>query len=319
LHDIIQANNEGHAWKPNTVSFATQEARAKSLLRSFSDLRLLGYKIQNPRCLGGRHVKALVRDWTAPQPRSREHTLGPAMIQTELSHLRTFAEWIGKPGLVLSAESYVHDPVLVRRESPAQADKDWEARGIAPESLIEAITAHDPWVGAQLRLARAFGLRVKEAITLQPHLAEKPSDSDASERLLEVGRGPEAGRYRLIPIDTDAKRAAVEAAKALVLHPSGHLGRPRSSIRQNLDRLRYVMKRFGATLRGLGVTARQGDVPDRCEALVGALPRVRGDGVGPDADRPAPIGVAEEFGDCQAQITGADLGARGSEPNGAEG
>ena len=65
LQEILSAHNDRHAVKPKGVSFKTREERANALFRCFRDLRALGYKIQNPQCLGGRHVQALVRDWTA--------------------------------------------------------------------------------------------------------------------------------------------------------------------------------------------------------------------------------------------------------------
>ena len=109
------AHNDRHATKPKSVSFKTQSERACALFRCFRDLHTLGYKIRNPYCLGGRHVRALVEDWTAAQPRTRRWTLSPAMIQTELSHLRTFTGWIGKPGLVLPGRVLRRRPRAGRR------------------------------------------------------------------------------------------------------------------------------------------------------------------------------------------------------------
>ena len=59
------------------------------------------------------------------------------MVQTELSHLRTLAGWIGKPGLVLPAESYASDPALVARRYVATEDRSWPAHGVDPDALIE--------------------------------------------------------------------------------------------------------------------------------------------------------------------------------------
>jgi hypothetical protein len=196
------------------VSFKTQSERAAALFRCFRDLHALGFKIRNPYCLGGRHVRALMEDWTAPEPRSRRRPLSPATIHTELSHLRTFTAWIGKPGLVLPAGSYVPDPARVARSSVAASDKSWAARQVEADRLIKDIAAHDPWVGAELRLACAFGLRVKEAVMLQPRLAEKSGGqalerSGAAKPYLELVRGAKGGRLRRIPIDTPAKRAAL--------------------------------------------------------------------------------------------------------------
>lgn len=315
LQDILWTHNDRHATKPKVVSAKTQAERACALFRCFRDLHVLGYKIRNPHCLGGRHVRALVADWTSDEPRTRR--LSPSTLQNELSALRTFAEWIGKPGLVLPAETYVSDPARVARRTAATTDRSWAARGIDPDALIEEIAAYDAWVGAELRIARAFGLRVKEAVMLQPRLAEKVSGqaaagSDVPILELETERGTKGGRLRHIPIDTPVKRAALEAAKALVSTESQYLADPARSLKQNLYRLRNVLQKFGVTGRELGITAhglRHQYAADRYEAFAGAAAPVRG-GVAPDAetDDRARLQVAEELGHSRIEVVAAYLG-----------
>jgi len=321
LQEILWSHNDRHATKPKSVSFKTQSERAAGLFRCFRDLHALGYKIRNPYCLGGRHVRALVQDWTAAEPRARRRTLSPSMVQTELSHLRTLAGWIGKPGLVLSAESYVADPALVTRCTAATEDRSWPAHGVDPETTLEEIAAHDPWIGAQLRLARAFGLRVKEAVMIQPRLAERPAgnglvQSEPMGGYLAVKRGTKGGRLRLVPIDTSAKREALDAAKALVRSEGAFLADPDRTLVQNLNRLTNVMKKFGVTQETLGVTPhglRHEYAGDRYEALAGVAPPVRG-GAAPDraSDATARLQVAEELGHARRQISSAYLGRPGT-------
>jgi integrase len=319
LQELLRQHNDRHAVKPKGVSFKTREERANAVFRCFRDLHALGYRIKNPYCLGGRHIEVLVEDWTAAHPRSREHTLSPATIQTELSHLRTFACWIRKAGLVRRAEAYVSDPRLVTRRYVATKDKAWSAQGLDPDALIRTVEAHDVWVGAQLRVARAFGLRVKEAVMLRPHEAAKLGEANAagsadSGPCLEVYRGTKGGRLRHIPIDTPEKRQALETAKRLVSRESDFLANPSRSLKQNLDRLHNVMKRFGITRRTLGITPhglRHGYAGDRYEAVAGVPAPVRG---GPrtdrDTDHCARLRVAEELGHGRAAILGAYVGAR---------
>lgn len=323
LQHILRLHNDRHATKPKAVGFKTQAERAGALFRCFADLHALGFKIKNPYCLGGRHIRALMEDWTAPQPRSRRRPLSAATIQNELSHLRTFADWIGKPGLVLPAESYVADPARVARRCVATSDRSWPARDIDPDALIEEISAYDAWVGAELHVARAFGLRVKEAVMLQPRSAEKSRSQavDASGPAgpyLEVIRGTKGGRLRHVPIDTPAKRAALDAAKALVAEDSQYLADPARSLKQNLDRLHNVMKRFGVTRRALGVTPhglRHGYAGDRYETLARVPAPVRG-GAATDAaaDERARLQVAEELGHARVQIASAYLGGPRKRP-----
>jgi integrase len=318
LQEIVWAHNDRHAHKPKAVSAKTQSERASALFRCFRDLHALGFKIKNPHRLGGRHVAALMADWTAASPRARRATLSAATVQTELSHLRTFAGWIGKPGLVRPAESYVSAPASVTRRYAATADRSWSARTADPDALVEAIAREDAWVGAELRLARAFGLRVKEAVMLQPRLAERsttgaPVIAGTPGEWLEVARGTKGGRPRLVPIDSPAKRAALDAAKALVASDAQPLADPARTLKQNLDRLHNVLKKFGVTRRALGVTAhglRHGYAAERYEALAGVPAPVR---AGPPptaaADRLARLQVAEELGHGRRQITNAYLGS----------
>ena len=318
LQDTISAHNDRHASKPKSVSFKTQTERACSLFRCFKDLHALGYKIRNPYCLGGRHIRALMDDWTSPQPRARDATLSPAMIQSELSHLRTFAAWIGKPGLVLPAEAYVADPALVRRHQAATKDQSWRGNDVDADRLIEQIAAHDPWVGAELRLARAFGLRVKETVMLRPRPAEIPAGtaigpSGWTGPHLELLRGTKGGRLRLVPIDTPAKRAALDAAQALVNSDAQYLADPERTLVQNLNRLHNVMKKFGVTQKALGVTPhglRHEYAGDRYEAVAGVSPPVRG-GAPPDpaTDQGARLHVVTELGHSRLQIASAYLGS----------
>src|SRR5262245_725901 len=78
LQELLWAHNDRHATKPKSVSFKTQSERAAGLFRCFRDLHALGYRIRNPYCLGGRHVRALLEDWTAAEPRARRRTLSPS-------------------------------------------------------------------------------------------------------------------------------------------------------------------------------------------------------------------------------------------------
>jgi integrase len=118
----------------------------------------------------------------------------------------------------------------------------------------------------------------------------------------------------LIPIDTPAKRLALETARRLVPSEGGFLADPRRSLKQNLDRLYNVMKRFGITRRTLGITAhglRHGYAADRYEAIAGVPAPVRGASP-PDreTDRRSRLRVAEELGHGRPQILAAYVGAR---------
>lgn len=86
--------------------------------------------------------------------------LSAAYIQQQLSFLRVYASWIGKPGMVLSTSEYVDEPAQVRRVIVAQRDRSWSAassgaqRAVAGASRSLATISSAPrWNVPRQRLA----------------------------------------------------------------------------------------------------------------------------------------------------------------------
>jgi integrase len=165
----------------------------------------------------------------------------------------------------------------------------------------------DVFVGAQLAMCLAFGLRVKEAIMFQPFRAVTEDGSAIS-----LLRGTKGGRARLVPIDTDAKRAALELACRVAVSDAGHLGDPHRSLKQNRTRFYTVLARHGVTRSWLGITAhglRHQYANDRFEDFAGAASPVRGGApLDREVDRTARLRVAEELGHARSKISAAYLG-----------
>lgn len=255
LQRLINEHNWQHASKRKIVSNKTMHERAHFLFHFFGELRRndeCNHKV-DPRNLGSRHIQFMVDRWV-------KRGLAAGTIQLYLSYLRAFSEWIGKPGLVLPAERYVSDPALVRRSYAAQNDKSWSANGINTDDVIERVAKCDPFVGAQLQMCCAYGARVKEAIMYRPHLAEMEGKlllikEWSCESYLEIKRGTKGGRMRVVPIDTEEKRAALDRAKRIALHETSSLGHPELSLKQSINRFYNILKRCGVTAAKLGVTA----------------------------------------------------------------
>jgi integrase len=303
LQNIIDRHNDRHALKTKCVSFKTMHERANFLFAFFAELRRndeRNYKVL-PTGLRGRHVKFMVTRWV-------RRGLSPGTIQSYLSHLRTFAGWIGKDGMVLEGSAYVPDASLVRRTYCAESDRSWSASAGDPADVVASAVEADIFVGAQLAMCLAFGLRVKEAIVFQPFLA---ISADGTSILL--GRGTKGGRPRTVPIDTDAKRGALELARRVAVSDVGHLGDPSRSLKQNGARFYTVLARLGITRRERGVTAcglRHQYANDRYETFAGAPSPVRGgDRIERDIDRQARLRVSEELGHSRESISTAYLGA----------
>ena len=300
LAQILAHFNHRHAVKDKDVSHKTREDRRDFYFAFFRELRAnddMKMKVR-PRNLSDRHIRFMVRRWVA-------RGLEPGTIQLYLSYLRNFAEWIGHRGMVLSPADYVDDPALVKRSYAAVEDKSWSAHDVNPETKIAEVAAFDRFVGCQLLMAARYDMRVKEAVMCIPHAAEIDGQ-------LEIKRGTKGGRPRFVPIDTPEKRAALEAAKCAVESRSANLGRPGKSLKQNLARIRYVMKKFGITKADLGITAhglRHEYANDRYQQFAGAPSPVRG---GPpiarEVDRAARLRLAEELGHSRENITAAYCG-----------
>jgi integrase len=308
LQAIIRAHGDRHARKNKIVSNETRQQRAEVLFSIFRELHEIGYKLENPRNLGGRHVEALVQRW-------RER-LGAAAIQRKLSILRTFAKWIGKPGLVPPTTKLAPE---ARRTYIAKRDKSWSAACQNWRDIIAKVKADDVWVGTQLEMMWAFGLRRKEAICLRPVVADRGEylESHPGAPLIYIEQGTKGGRPRNVDLafmpDAADRRAALDAAKALVLQykgPDGHLGEPGRSLKQAIKRFEYVMRKHGITKSQLGFTShglRHQAMCDAYEALVGESPPVRGgQAVANDAEQR--LRLSETAGHSRLQITRAYYG-----------
>lgn len=301
LQDIINRNNDRHAFKDKAVSFKTMHERAIFLFAFFRELRRnddRSYKVQ-PSGLGNRHVTFMLSRWI-------QRDLSPATIRLNLSYLRVFARWIGKEGMITSATDYVVDASRVRRTYGAQSDRSWSSHGLDAADIVSKIAVADPFVGAQLGMCVAFGLRVKEAIMFRPFVS-----SNAGE--VQLIRGTKGGRERRVPVDNDAKRSALELARRVAVDERGSLADPRRSLKQSCRRFYTVLEQFGITKRVRGVTAhglRHQYGNDRYEQFAGAPSPVRG---GPSldraVDRSARLRVAEELGHGRENITTAYMGA----------
>lgn len=340
LDAVIATHNTQHASRNKLVSHSTMEARAKGLFRAFRTLRALGFK-PAPENLCGAHVDVLMRYWTADpelaaslgdtaiklQPRTQPYSA--AYIQQQLSFLRVFASWIGKPGMVRDAERYTSQPEFVRRTYSAQRDKGWSGNGIDVEASIRAVAEIDPHVAAQLRMAMAFGLRRKEAVMFRPFVAEVPDYAlpascaaiDRYVSFLRIKRGTKGGRLRFAAIRTEAQREALASAKAIARFPHSDLGRPGLSLKQSLDLFSNVVRAAGLTKKTLGVTPhglRHEFAGDLYFDITNLQPPVRGSDpcCDPDTMRAAYQEVARQLGHNRPQISNAYLGSPCSHPAG---
>lgn len=329
LQQILDEHNNRHARLPKDVSFRTRDARASALFLVFGQLRELGFQ-PDPSNLGGTHIENLIWYWTGDQRIAercgqagvpmRDEPVSPAYLQFLASTLRTFSAWIGKPGMVLPLERYVPDPSRYQRSGIATHDKSWTAKGLDIPRLLELMYLEDIYVGTQVELIFALGLRRKESIMLRPHLQVIPASlvpgydvtADHYLMVVELRHGTKGGRLRFVPLESDVRRLAIEHAQRLVPHPNDHMGRPGHTLKQSLRRFDYVMDKVGVTRAELEITAhglRHQFANDMYVELTGNQSLVRG-GVPSDllSHYDACMKIVQQLGHARPQIAGAYLG-----------
>jgi len=319
LELLLRLNNARHTAREKSVSHKTRQERAQFLRRAFDDLHVAcGFKtLPDPRNLAQRHVRALADHW-------RSTHLAPATVQTYFSFLRGLAMWIGKPGLIREPGYYGLAAEHVQRHGYAEFDHSWSAQAVDIDTTLERIGRFDPHVGAMLRLIRAFGLRRKEAVMLQPHRCVVPFEATglspehrAADTYLWIRAGAKGGRERFIAVSTRERMEALAQARYVAGSPDAHMGNPAHDLRANLRRFHYVLSKFGVTAKGLGVTAhglRHEMLIGHYEALTGVRAPIRGgERPPPEIERRARAAVAALAGHARIRVADAYLGrlARG--------
>jgi integrase len=282
LGAILKKHNGHHSSKHKSVSLETMVDRQRFLASFFRELRRrTPYKRADPRELTARHVSHMARRWV-------QRGLSTATIHNYLSFLRSFAAWIGKPGLVREPAFYVGKASPhAHRSFVAQHDHSWTAKNIDIAAKIDEVIAFDPHVGTQLAFCHLFGLRPKEArhLRLDEAIIDR-TQADArdaaafpeAQNFVRISRGSKGGRRRDIPIATDDQRQLIDRARALC--PSGTaLGAPALTAMQAQSRFYYVVRKFGISKRALGIVPhglRHQRVNDQFTSDTGAPSAVRG-------------------------------------------
>ncbi|MDR5826026.1 integrase domain-containing protein [Caballeronia sp. LZ043] len=223
------------------LSVKTQAYRLQKLCHSFVELRDNGFALQSPRSFREKHIRFLVQLWV-----KKGQSAGT--IENKLTYFRAFVNWIDKPGMLGTVSDYVDvEEHGLRRSYSALEDKSWEGNEVDAVATLDAIAQSEPVVAMQLKLQAAFGLRVEESFLLRPR------ESVRQDGLLSVTRGTKGGRDRLVPmqLQTAVLREAMQHCNTLTgsTIPDGYT--------KNQWKNHYydVLKRFGVTKAGLGVTS----------------------------------------------------------------
>ena len=170
----------------------TQVQRMQSLKLIAKQLKDAGFDKMHATSLKGKHVDALVDRWKA-------ENLSAGTIKNRMSHLRFWAQKVGKAGVIPASNAALGIPQ--RQSSGAN-----KAKTLDVEQLDRV---NDARVQMSLRLQQAFGLRREESIKFQPAYA------DRGDHIALKGSWAKGGRPRMVPITTAGQRAVLNDAHAL--------------------------------------------------------------------------------------------------------
>ncbi len=243
------AKHAGTRSNGNVASERTYTARKESLMSSFRQLQTLGYQIQDPANLSDKHVQALMNHWLFTK-KSKAKT-----IESNLSSLRVFGEWIGKNGMVKSKYEYASEEhhYLLKTESAARKSKSWSGNQINIQEMFNKVDAEDTQLGLILRVQISFGLRREEALKCQPHV------QDFTQYLAVLKGQGKGGKPRSIPMLTSAQHELIEMVKKRTGRYESlgwqytKDGQP-ASLKQNLARYNNLMQKLGLTKNENGIT-----------------------------------------------------------------
>lgn len=303
LKKILEQHNSATARGGKAAGYATQAARQETLERGFKELRALGHKLEDVRHFKERHLIALGHAWESKG-------LSASTIQNRISVFRTFAEWIGKPGMIRGAELYVKNSQNVARHCVAQRDKTWSGQQKSLAEILPILRQQDRHVALQLELQRAFGLRMREAALLKVHPADKGV-------YLAVNWGTKGGRDRIIPIETADQRDVLQRAKALITHKRHSLIPDGFNFKQWKNHYYYVCHQHGISRKD-GVTShglRHERLNEIYQTITGQASPIKNNGnlersVPSTLDQLARQEIAEVAGHCRASIAGAYIGGQ---------
>lgn len=280
LKRMCQRNRDG--------SFATQAERERALTLFANQLHELGFKGMTATSLKPKHVEALVARW-------KSENLSSGTIKNRMSHLRWWAEKIGKASVVArSNEAYgIADRKFVTNVNKAMTVREEQLAQVA-----------DVNTRLSLQLQAAFGLRREESIKLVVSYA------DRGDKLVLRASWTKGGKAREIPVRTAEQRALLDKVRTHA--GKGSLIPADKTYKQQLDRFKHQTSKAGIhNVHGL----RHAYAQSRYQALTRWPSPAQG---GPssrqltaeqkEVDREVRLLISRELGHEREQVTAIYLG-----------
>ena len=285
FNHILSRNRDG--------SHATQSNRKRMLSMFAQQLKDAGYKTNNmrPSDLKGRHINALLRQWKTDE-------VSTGTIKNRMSNLRWLADKIGKADMVKSNDVYE----IEHRKYITNIDK-------SADVTVEQLEKLSPYVRQSVELQKSFGLRREEATKFSPDYALGGYDPYTAPVLRIKPQWSKGGRYREIPITTDAQRDALMAA--LTLAGDGSLIPSNRSYKEHIGHFERETAAIGLGqthgLRHLYAQNRYKELTGFDCPAVGGLVRLTAEQKQIDID--ARKIISQELGHNRLSVTGIYLGS----------
>lgn len=241
-HGLTRVN--GKVSSLRTIEFSRQVMK-----ESCRRLDGLGFLLNEITSLKEKHIDALVQSWHA-------QGLSNKTMQNQLSRLRIFAGWIGKPEIIKRGGLPAYLPEVEAKtltvKTYSDESKSWSGRGVNVVEMYLKAKLEDARLGGMILMGLAFGFRKKENLRI------KPWKADAGNELRVDGSVAKNGRFRSIPIDTTTaygqfQRWVLDEVKSLC-KKNETLGWPGLTYKGSENRYYYFMRKLGITKADAGVS-----------------------------------------------------------------
>lgn len=288
--------------RARTASIATTKAYRERMTIVTRKLRELNMAAQNLDEISAKQIRHVFK-------RMETEGWSVSWLANINTTVRRFGIWICKPDLCPPLKDLVSTPSAAVRQQTAMVPKDWHQVGVDAERAICLVQVNCPTTALQLRLARAFGVRVQEFLMFKPLQAQKAAG------FIYIKDGAKGGRPRLVPIENDEQRALLSQATELAeKHPRGLvMAKDWMTLRQAINHFYYQLRRAGINKQCFGVTAhglRHGYACTVYNHLTGEAAPVMGGGLVDAAlDHSARMEIAERLGHGRKNVTSAYLGS----------
>ncbi|WP_166618377.1 integrase domain-containing protein [Paraburkholderia madseniana] len=310
LQEIIDANVHKRV-NGRVASNRTMEHNATVLFVAFKTMHYKLGLTPLPRNIAERHIRTLARYWY-------EEGRAAATMRNDLSVLRKFCRWIGKPNLVKKLEEYLPDasPERLTVSATAKVTKSWSANGIDVERKLQEALAIDDRFGMMIAMQLAFGLRRREAIRLRPWVSDQ---RDLGKSVFIVYDGAKGGKQRILPIEFEFQVWVLDQVKQQIgkrdcLGWKKTIRGKNATLENNIDRYDYYMAKLGISKENCSVCGHglRAEYAENCALLEGFTPATlggTGDEMSPEELRIKHKRVSERLGHHRTRVTASYCGS----------